>query len=274
VEGRTGAVTDLPTGSVVAIFSAKGGVGRTTLAASLALGLAAAGSARVTLVDADVAFGDVAMAFDLHPTRNILAALDEHVLADDDQIRAQLVEGPEDLSILPAPPTSWPGPDVNPAQLTQLLQRLAGLNQFVVVDTPRAPREVSAAVLDAAEIALLVATPEVPVLYHSRRLLASLAELTFPIDRIQVVLNRAGSRTGVTTAEAQDALGHQLDWQIRNDHAAMQAVALGSPVIVSQPRSRVAKDIEKIVAHFAGVSPPRSRLGWPFWRNSGFWRSG
>jgi len=143
---------------------------------------------------------------------------------------------------------------------------LAALSQFVVVDTPVVAPEVTAAVLDAAELALLVATPEVRVLYHSVRLLTSLDRHTFPVDRVQVVLNRAGSRTGVTTSQARTALDHELNWLIRNDHAAMRSIALGSPVMLTESHSRVAVDIEKIVAHLAGVPSSRSRSHWRFWR--------
>ncbi|MBV9602700.1 MAG: P-loop NTPase [Chloroflexi bacterium] len=268
LEERSGAPEDIPraTGSVVAIFGAKGGVGRTTLATNLALGLATTNSARVTLVDTDVAFGDVALALNIEPTPTLLDTLADGVLDDHDKLRAQLLEGPKDLLVLPAPVAAWPGPTLDPIRITSLLHQLAALNHFVIVDTSVVASDVTAAVLDAAELALLVATPEVPVLYHSRRLLESLHTHDFPVDRVQVVLNRAGSRTDVTTSQARTALDHDLDWLIRNDHAAMRATALGSPVMLTQSRSRVAVDINKIVAYLAGVPSPRSRSHWRFWR--------
>lgn len=270
LEQRAGVAADLALvpGSIVAVFSAKGGVGCTTVATNLALGLANASSARVTLVDMHLAFGDVALAFNLQPARSIVDALNEGVLDDAEQLRAQLTEVSQDLgdlAILAAPPASWPGRPIEPTRITRLLRQLAAISQFVVVDTSTVSAEAMAAVLDTAELALLVVTPEVPVLYHSRRLLTSLDELTFPVDRIQVVLNRAGSRTGVTTAQAQDHLGRKLEWKISNDHTAMQATALGAPVIVTQPRSRVAVDIKRIVAYLAGPSSSPSRFHWRFW---------
>jgi Flp pilus assembly CpaE family ATPase len=136
----------------------------------------------------------------------------------------------------------------------------------VVVDTTPVSTEVTAAVLDEAELALLVTTPEVPVPIHGRRLLNGLHSLLFPIDRVQVVLNHPRSRTGVTTAQAQEALGWPITWQIRNDHAAMRAVSLGSPVVLMEPHSRAATDTGKIVHYLVGEPSGQSRFSWRFWR--------
>src|SRR5579871_2719059 len=111
---------------------------------------------------------------------------------------------------------------------------------------------------------LLVATPEVPVLYHSRALLTNLQilgpDLDFPIPRSQIVLNRAGSKTGVSTAEAQAALAQPVTWTLANDRAAMRALALGRPVMLEPRGSRLARDVSRIVQHLANVPAPPSRI--------------
>ncbi len=63
-------------GRLVTVFSAKGGCGKTTTATNLAAAFAKAGK-WVCLVDLDLAFGDVGIALQLFPERNVanLAAL-------------------------------------------------------------------------------------------------------------------------------------------------------------------------------------------------------
>jgi len=54
-------------GQVVAVFSPKGGVGRTTIAVNLAVAAASELGKKVTLVDASFQFGDVAVLLNLNP---------------------------------------------------------------------------------------------------------------------------------------------------------------------------------------------------------------
>lgn len=54
---------------VIAVVSAKGGVGKTTIATNLAVGLAQDAPLGVVLIDADMQFGDVATALSLAPSR-------------------------------------------------------------------------------------------------------------------------------------------------------------------------------------------------------------
>ena len=62
-------------GQVVAVFSPKGGVGRTTIAVNLAVAAAAELGKRVTLVDASFQFGDVAVLLNLNPKDKSMAEL-------------------------------------------------------------------------------------------------------------------------------------------------------------------------------------------------------
>ncbi len=70
-------------GRIVTVFSAKGGVGKTTFSTNLGAYLAATGS-RTLLVDLDLAFGDVAISLQLLPERTMtdVVAMSGHL---DDQ---------------------------------------------------------------------------------------------------------------------------------------------------------------------------------------------
>jgi pilus assembly protein CpaE len=73
----TGSLANAPEkrqeGRLVTVFAAKGGCGKTTMATNLAVSLAVDGR-RVCLVDLDLAFGDVAIALQLVPSRTIWTA--------------------------------------------------------------------------------------------------------------------------------------------------------------------------------------------------------
>ncbi|MGX1770404.1 AAA family ATPase, partial [Dietzia sp. NPDC055343] len=59
-------------GRVISVLSPKGGVGKTTVATNLAVGLARSAPLSTVLVDLDVQFGDVASALNMHPDHTLL----------------------------------------------------------------------------------------------------------------------------------------------------------------------------------------------------------
>lgn len=254
-----------PTGSIIAVFGVKGGVGKTTLCTNLAVALANETSASVALVDLDVPFGDIAMMLDIHPEHDILDALDEAVLNDLERLQHLLVRTNHGVHVLSSPLAPDDAGNLDSARVGLLLRRLAALHQFVLVDTPVGLTELTAAALDAAELGLLVTTPELPALRRTHACLRLLQGLEFPSNKVQLVLNRVASKTRVSTAEAVEVLGQPVNWRISNDYAAMQAAALGQPVVMAQPKTHLARDIRGIARQLAGA-PSASRAGWLPWR--------
>lgn len=253
-----------PTGSVIAVFGVKGGVGKTTIATNLAVALAQETSASVALVDLDVPFGDVALMLDIQPEQDILDALDESVLDDLERLQKILVRTPHGVHVLSSPLAPDDAGALDSHRVGRLLTRLAALHQFVLVDTPVGLTELTAAALDVAELALLVTTPEVPALRRTHACLRLLQGLEFPTAKLQLVLNRESSKTRVNSAEAVEALGQPITWRIANDYAAMQGAALGQPVVLSQPKNRLSRDIRLIARQLAGVpmANPAGLLPW------------
>jgi pilus assembly protein CpaE len=254
-----------PTGSIIAVFGVKGGVGKTTLATNLAVALAQESSASVALVDLDVPFGDVALMLDMHPEQDILDALADGVVDDLERLQKLLVRTPHGVHVLSSPLAPDDAGALDSRKVGQLLKRLAALHQFVLVDTPVGLTELTAAALDVSELALLVTTPEIAALRRTHACLRLLQGLEFSTNKLQLVLNRIESKTRVSSAEAIEALGHPVAWRVANDYAAMQSSALGSPVIMSHPKSRLSKDIQVIARQLTGV-PAASRGGWLPWR--------
>ena len=261
----TGHDPTAPTGSIIAVFGVKGGVGKTTLATNLAVALAQESSASVALVDLDVPFGDVALMLDMHPEQDILDALADGVVDDLEQLQKLLVRTPHGVHVLSSPLAPDDAGALDSRKVGQLLKRLAALHQFVLVDTPVGLTELTAAALDVSELAFLVTTPEIAALRRTHACLRLLQGLEFSTSKLQLVLNRIESKTKVSSAEAIEALGHPVAWRVANDYAAMQSSALGTPVVLAQPRSRLSKDIRVIARQLTGV-PVTNRGSWLPWR--------
>jgi pilus assembly protein CpaE len=254
-----------PTGTIISVFGVKGGVGKTTIATNLAVALAHETSASVALVDLDVPFGDVALMLDVHPDHDILDALDEAALNDLERLQSLLVHTRHGLHLLSSPLAPDDATNIESTRVGTLLRRLAALYQFVLVDTPVGLNELTAAALDVAELALLVTTPEVPALRRTYACLRLLQGLEYPTNKLQLVLNRVSSKTRISADEAVEVLRQPVAWRIANDFAAMRAAALGEPVVVAQPKTRLARDIRQIARQLAGV-PAANGGSWLPWR--------
>ncbi|HEX8969553.1 MAG TPA: P-loop NTPase [Chloroflexota bacterium] len=255
-----------PAGTIVSLFGVKGGVGKTTLATNIAVALAQETLGSTALVDLDLPFGDIALMMDVKPERDVLDVLDETILEDTERLQTALTRGPEGVYVLAAPLAPDVAAAVDGARIARLLHRLAGLYDFVVVDSPAGISEVTAAILDAAGVVLLVTTPEVPTLRRTHACIRMLQGLGFPTDKVKLVLNRASSRTRITAEEAEDVLGQPIVWQVANDYAAMKAAAFGQPVVISQPRTQLSRAVRDIARTIGGVplAPPK-RSGWRAW---------
>jgi hypothetical protein len=134
----------------------------------------------------------------------------------------------------------------------------------VILDTPVGLTEQTAAALDVSELALLVTTSEVPSLGRTQACLRLLQQLDFPVQKVQIVLNRVKSRTRVSEAEVAQALGHPIAWRVANDDAAMTSAKLGSRWCSLNPR-RNSRGTSAMWRASWPVSHPRSvaSVGFP-----------
>ncbi len=91
------------TGAVVSVFSVTGGVGKSTIAANLAVTLTTEMSSRVAVVDLDLPFGDVGLILDVRSECNFSDALDDLLLNNLEQLQSLLLKSPSGVHVLAAP---------------------------------------------------------------------------------------------------------------------------------------------------------------------------
>jgi len=239
-------------GLVVTVFSAKGGCGKTTLATNLGAALASA-DRDVCVLDLDLAFGDVAIALQLHPAHTIadaprLGGLDEPGL------RGLLTQHSRGLSVLAAPTEPGAGDQIEARLVGDLLRVLRRMFDVVIIDTPAAFSDQVLAAFDATDLFLLIATLDIPALKNLKLTLETMDLLNYPRDRWRVVLNRADAKVGLTVPEAERALHTTISAQIPSSRSVPISVNRGVALVHEDPTHPVSQEIRRLADTITALS--------------------
>lgn len=171
--------------SVVAVGSGKGGVGKSTIAASIALGLARAGS-KVGLMDADV-YG---------PSIPHLLGVNQRPQIEDNRIQPIEVAGLKVISmgflVPPGEAVVWRGPMLHGA-ITQFLRDTAwGELDYLIIDMPPGTGDIALTLSQLLPLsgAVVVCTPQDVALLDAVKAVAMFRKVNIPI--LGMVENMSG----------------------------------------------------------------------------------
>jgi ATP-binding protein involved in chromosome partitioning len=176
---------ELAVKSVVAVGSGKGGVGKSTIAASIALGLARAGS-KVGLMDADV-YG---------PSIPHLLGVNQRPQIEDNRIQPIEVSGLKVISmgflVPPGEAVVWRGPMLHGA-ITQFLRDTAwGELDYLIIDMPPGTGDIALTLSQLLPLsgAVVVCTPQDVALLDAVKAVAMFRKVNIPI--LGMVENMSG----------------------------------------------------------------------------------
>ncbi|WP_323959100.1 AAA family ATPase [Arthrobacter sp. JZ12] len=237
-------------GMVVGVFSPKGGVGKTTIATNLAVGLGKIAPMGVVLVDLDLQFGDVASTLYLNPEYSVLDAVSGSASTDTMVLKAFLTPHPSGIYALCAPSNPADADNISAEQLCTLIQQLSAEFPYVVLDTGPGLTEHSLAALDQSSDAVWVTGMDVPSVRGLRTGLDILAKLDMFPETRHVVLNFADSKTGLSVQDVEATLGAPVDVSIPRSRAISLATNRGVPLLQEEVRDPATKNLRSLVQRF------------------------
>lgn len=240
-------------GRVISVFSTKGGSGKSVTATNLALAMAKRGDQPVILVDGHLQFGDVAVMLKLFAESSVADAISRLDVLDQEMLEDLMTEHPETgLKVLPAPPEPSFADQVSGDQMAQLIDLLRQTGALVVIDLPAIFNDVVLNTLEASDDIILVAELDIPNIKNVKIGLTTLSLLNIAKERIHLLLNRADSKVKLDVADVERSLGVDTIAHIPSDVVVPISVNRGSPVVISAPRSNVARSFEQLASHFLG----------------------
>jgi pilus assembly protein CpaE len=232
----------------IAVFSAKGGVGRTAIAHNLAVAMGQS-AGRVVLVDGDQVHGDLRLHLEAPDEAPSLLQLPTGHVTEDD-VAPLLWQDATGLDVLLAPPRMEQADLIMLADIRRAHHALRQMYDLVVIDVPAVMDDRTLAMLDDADIVLDVTTPRHGAVRKMQRCHAVLSAAGFPMDKIVTVVNHADA--DYDPAEFAAELGWQPDAVLMHDERlASGAVGAGSSIVTAYPDSlfsRGFKDLAQLLA--------------------------
>lgn len=234
-------------GKLVTVFSAKGGVGKTTVAVNMATYLASTG-ARVLLVDLDLMFGDVGISLQLAPATTIMDVVAMRGHLDADGLKSVVAKHePSGLDVLVAPSDPADAERVLADAVLELLRTARATYDYVVVDTAPSMTEHVLAAFDVSDLIVLLATLDIPAVKNLRIAINTLDTLGAPQENRTVVLNRSDLKVGLTSKEVQTALRHPISADLPNSLTVPTASNRGVALVLEHPRNPFAIAMRDLV---------------------------
>jgi pilus assembly protein CpaE len=252
---------------MICVLGPKGGTGKTLTSCNLGVSLAQDGH-RVAIVDLDLQFGDVGLALGLVPERTIFDLAKAGGSIDAEKIDGYLVDHTSGVRVLMAPTRPDQATSITVEFLRDVYAALRSAHDFVVVDTPPGFTPEVIASIDSSSHVCMVGMLDSLSLKNTKLGLETLELMGYDRARVQVVLNRADSRVGISRDEVVAIIGTAPDVFVPSDREIPCSVNEGTPVVVTRSRSEAARAFRSLAEIYVAGDAAASTNG----HRSGFLR--
>jgi len=233
---------------VFTVFGLKGGVGRTTLAANLAVALRNQHPDKeVALIDGNLLHGDLGVVLNATDNKTIADIMRNFQTLDRDLVTDILVTHSSGVKILLAPPDAQTGEQVTGEHMRQVLQHMLGMFDYIIVDTRPSFDEVTLMLLDHSDRILLMLTLELTAIKGAKQYLELSDLLGYDNDRLSLVLNRATVQAGIPVADVGASLRGEIVAKLPDDPMlVLRAINEGVPFVQSAPTSLLSQEVGRL----------------------------
>lgn len=235
---------------VITTFSNKGGIGKTSLAANLALELANMTQEKVALIDLNLQLGDITTFLDINPSFDISYVVQNLSRIDETFLLSTLEKYKDtNLYVLADPPYLEQAEDITAEQISTLFEVLKQAFSYIVVDTSTNFDGKTITALDNSDLILLITIVNLPAIRNCQRCLDLFERLGYEKERTKIVINRYMENDEIKVDDVEDVLGQKVYWKIPNNYfTIMSSINKGIPVGVVNPESNVSHSYRELAA--------------------------
>lgn len=236
-------------GRLITVIGSAGGVGATTLACNLAVELAdLVGPDKVALVDLDYRFGQVATLLDVQPSYTIADLTESAEQLEVSVVESAMVHHESGVHILGRPNQFAQADMITAAHCAGVLAMLQRMYEYVIVDGPTRFDMGTKAILDIADLNLLVIQLLVTSVRNVHRIVDEMRTVGFSMDRVKVIVNRVGKESGIISPEyVKETLDHGIFHALPDDWpSASGSINMGVPLMQEYAKSKIRLSIRQL----------------------------
>jgi pilus assembly protein CpaE len=245
-------------GRIISVMSPKGGVGKTTVATNLAVGLAKTAPRGAVIVDLDLQFGDVASGLNLEPQHTISEAVTGAAPNDPMVLKAFLSRHESGAYVLCAPHRPADADLIKPVHVTTLINQLSLEFPYVILDTSPGLGDVVLAILELATDGIWVCGMDVPSIRGLNHGLEVLRQLDLVPAANTIVLNFADKRSGLTVQDVEATIGRPVDIVLPRSRTVPFSTNSGIPLLQNGSRDPAGKGLKKLLERCTRNPEPTS----------------
>jgi flagellar biosynthesis protein FlhG len=252
-------ITTATRGSIIAITSGKGGVGKTSVVINLAASLARLGH-RVGVIDADFGLGNVDVQLGLAPEFHL-----GHVLSGEKTLEQVTVAGPNGISIIPAGSGIRALTQLGREQWTRfetIVRDIASRLDYLLLDTAAGISDNVIELLLMAERVVVVTTFEPAAVVDAYAVIKIVSGVA-PTKELGIVVNasRDGDEAGQVFRQLDVAASRFLNRRLRylgfvvHDNALRDSILDQRPVVSHVPQAAASRCFRVLASRIAGMTP-------------------
>ena len=243
--------------TVIAVFNAKGGVGKTTVATNLASALQVRKGQQVLLIDADTVTGHVTTSLGIDAVRTVVDSWRDELEGGPVETFTDLASAhPSGMRVVALAASPLHTDILEPQRVADAIAIARRGFDFVVVDLHPSYSPLNLAVFEKADRILVPVTPDVPAIRAAVQLADVATELGVR-DRLALVVNRANS--GVSVADQERTVGMPALALIRSGGLLfVRAANEGRTVIEMFPKEKVTEDFDALADRLIGTTTPQA----------------
>jgi pilus assembly protein CpaE len=242
-------------GQVFFFYSGKGGVGKSLIAANLAVSMANETKGKVALVDLDLQFGDIGVLLNLDHSQGITDLIENIDHMDPDFIREIMVDG-YGIKVLLTPISPELADLVTVDHVRRIFSELRKMFDYIIVDSSAHLGEINLEVLDHADKVVVVTSLSIPAIKNTKLALKIFDSLSISPDRVVLLLNKSDAHSEFNKESVEANLRFPIAGQIPNDpKLVINSINRGNPFVTTHPESEISQRIRELVAKLLPPAP-------------------
>ncbi len=242
---------------MISVFSSKGGVGVSFLAANLAVSMAQKKGGRILLADWVFQHGNLSDLLDMDPSFTFVDLMQSMERLDEKFLENSLPKHRSGVFLLARPKNPEDAERLSGQELGPVLKQLKNFFDCIVFDAGHEFNNASIACLDLSEFVLPVTTPELASLCNTRHALQTFEKLGYGKEKVKLILNRWHMKGEIDESTIEKNICYPIFHKFGDDpEPVLSSMNRGIPFVELEKHSKLKKSFEQLTQELSPLTVP------------------